>query len=156
MFFDSKESELREHLLLEAHVNSSDRVMQTGLTGESVFDVKRTLARSPRILQRDENKGIHVHKGSRFTSTQFLSALTGNKKVPFLGDLPLLGHFFRTDSKDRSKQNLLVFITPTIVQDEDFQPTKTDFLKTKLPAHDAVDKDPGPWDSGKPAKWSKP
>ncbi len=84
------------------------------------------------------------------------SLQTGNKKVPFLGDLPLLGHFFRTDSKDRSKQNLLVFITPTIVQDEDFQPTKTDFLKTKLPAHDAVDKDPGPWDSGKPAKWSKP
>jgi hypothetical protein len=82
MFFDSKESELREHLLLEAHVNSSDRVMQTGLTGESVFDVKRTLARSPRILQRDENKGIHVHKGSRLTSTQFLSALTGNRKVP--------------------------------------------------------------------------
>jgi hypothetical protein len=82
MFFDSKESELREHLLLEAHVNSSDRVMLTGLTGESVFDVKRTLARSPRILQRDENKGIHIHKGSRLTSTQFLSALTGNKKVP--------------------------------------------------------------------------
>ena len=47
-----------------------------------MFDVKRTLARSPRILQRDENKGMHVHKGSRFSSTQFLTALTGNKKVP--------------------------------------------------------------------------
>ena len=84
------------------------------------------------------------------------SVQTGNTKVPFLGDLPLLGHFFRTDSKDRNKQNLLIFITPTIVQDEDFQPTKTDFLKTRLPAHDSVDKDWSFWDSGQPAKWSKP
>ena len=81
-FFDSKESELRERLLLEIHVGSSNRVELTGLTGESVFDVKRSLARSPQILQRDENKGMHVHKGSRFSSTQFLTALTGNKKVP--------------------------------------------------------------------------
>ncbi len=84
------------------------------------------------------------------------SVQTGNTKVPFLGDLPLIGHVFRTDSKDRNKQNLLVFITPTIVQDEDFQPTKTDFLKTRLPAHDSVDKDWSFWDSGQPAKWSKP
>ncbi len=84
------------------------------------------------------------------------SVQTGNTKVPFLGDLPLIGHIFRTDSKDRNKQNLLVFITPTIVQDEDFQPTKTDFLKTRLPAHDSVDKDWSFWDSGQPAKWSKP
>ncbi len=81
-FFTSDESELRERLLLEIHVSSSKRVQLTGLTGESVFDVKRTLARSPRILQRDENKGIHVHTGSRLSSTQFLNALTGNKKVP--------------------------------------------------------------------------
>jgi len=82
MFFDSKESELREHLLLEAHVKSSDRVRLTGLTGDSVFDVNRTLARSPRKLQRDEKKGIHVHKGSRLSSAQFVNALTSNKKVP--------------------------------------------------------------------------
>ena len=81
---------------------------------------------------------------------------TGNIKVPVLGDIPILGHFFRTDSKDRNKQNLIIFITPTIVEEEDFQPTKTDFLKTPLPAKDAVDKDWSFWDSGKPAKWSKP
>jgi hypothetical protein len=37
---------------------------------------------SPRRLQRDEAKGIHVHKGSKFSSEQFVKALTGNKKVP--------------------------------------------------------------------------
>ena len=53
----------------------------------------------------------------------------GNTKVPVLGDIPVLGYLFRSDSKNRLKQNLLIFITPTIVQDADFQPTKTDFLK---------------------------
>lgn len=39
-------------------------------------------AGGPRRLQRDEAKGIHIHKGSKFSSQQFVNALTGNKKVP--------------------------------------------------------------------------
>jgi Flp pilus assembly secretin CpaC len=78
-----------------------------------------------------------------------------NVKVPVLGDIPVLGYLFRSDSKSRNKQNLTVFITPTIVQDEDFQPTKTDFLKTRPPKTDSVDKDWSAWDSGQPKDWSK-
>ena len=77
-----------------------------------------------------------------------------NTKVPVLGDLPLLGHAFRSDSKNRQKQNLLIFITPTIVSEDDYQPTKTEFLKT--PVADSVEGDWGAWDSGKPLDWSKP
>jgi type II secretory pathway component GspD/PulD (secretin) len=77
-----------------------------------------------------------------------------NTKVPILGDIPVLGHAFRSDAKSRQKSNLLIFITPTIVQDEDFQPTKTDFLKT--PVSDSVEGEWGAWDSGKPLDWSKP
>jgi len=36
-------------------------------------------------------------------------------KVPVLGDLPLFGRFFRSESKSTSKRNLIVFVTPTIV-----------------------------------------
>ena len=42
---------------------------------------------------------------------------TANTKVPVLGDIPLLGLAFRKDTKERNRQNLIVFITPTIVQD---------------------------------------
>ena len=38
--------------------------------------------------------------------------------VPFLQDIPLLGRLFRNDSVTVSKQNLLVFIRPTIVRDD--------------------------------------
>jgi type II secretory pathway component GspD/PulD (secretin) len=79
-----------------------------------------------------------------------------NVKVPLLGDIPILGYLFRSDSKNRNKQNLLVFVTPTIVQDQDFQPTKTDFLKTPVPTKDEVDTDWSAWDSGKPKDWSQP
>jgi type IV pilus assembly protein PilQ len=79
-----------------------------------------------------------------------------NVKVPVLGDIPGLGYLFRHDSKSRTKANLLVFLTPTIVQDEDFQPTKTDFLKTPVPTKDVFEGDWSAWDSGKPRDWSKP
>jgi hypothetical protein len=54
------------------------------------------------------------------------------------------------------KDNLIVFITPTIVQDEDFQPTTTDFLKTPVPRKDSIEGPWSSWDSGKPRDWSKP
>ncbi|HMO65099.1 MAG TPA: hypothetical protein PKE47_07745, partial [Verrucomicrobiota bacterium] len=36
-------------------------------------------------------------------------------KVPFLGDIPFVGRLFRSESTAASKKNLMVFITPTIV-----------------------------------------
>lgn len=53
-------------------------------------------------------------------------------KVPLLGDIPGLGWAFRSENKSLNKQNLLIFITPTIVKDTDFQPSISgDFLQTK-------------------------
>ena len=80
-------------------------------------------------------------------------------KVPILGDLPGMKYVFGSSSKDRRKSNLLIFVTPTIVQDEDFQPTQTDFLQRKPPADQAdgeiapFDK---PWDGVEPYDWTKP
>jgi type IV pilus assembly protein PilQ len=36
-------------------------------------------------------------------------------KVPFFGDIPLFGELFRSRSFNKTKQNLLVFITPTVI-----------------------------------------
>jgi len=76
-------------------------------------------------------------------------------KVPLLGDIPYLGGLFRSDSKNRTKSNLIVFITPTIVQDADFQPTKSEYLKTPAVTRDDLEGDWSAWDSGKPASWGK-
>jgi general secretion pathway protein D len=39
--------------------------------------------------------------------------------VPFLKDIPYLGALFRSDAKERTKTNLLVFIRPYILRDRD-------------------------------------
>lgn len=40
-------------------------------------------------------------------------------KVPFLGKIPIIGQLFRSDRKEVSKKNLMVFIKPTIINDFD-------------------------------------
>jgi general secretion pathway protein D len=55
--------------------------------------------------------------------TVVIAGLMENKKsdnesqVPGLGDVPLFGRLFKTTSKEERKTNLMVFITPRIVQD---------------------------------------
>jgi type II secretory pathway component GspD/PulD (secretin) len=80
---------------------------------------------------------------------------TENTKVPVLGDIPGVGLLFRFDSKRRQKSNLIVFVTPTIVEDSDYQPTKSDYLQTPVPTSDSIEGDWSAWDSGKPKDWSK-
>lgn len=43
--------------------------------------------------------------------------VTGQTKVPFLGDLPYMGRLFRQDTKSETKRELLIFITPKILTD---------------------------------------
>ena len=79
-------------------------------------------------------------------------------KVPILGDIPGLGKLFSSESKEVNKVNLLIFITPTIVTDTDYQPsTSGEFLKSKQQSM----KDPldakSAWDSAQKAgEWSNP
>ncbi|WP_160151690.1 type IV pilus secretin PilQ family protein [Microbulbifer sp. ALW1] len=44
--------------------------------------------------------------------------IEGETKVPFLGDIPFLGHLFKRTSREEDKRELLIFITPRIMQDE--------------------------------------
>ena len=41
------------------------------------------------------------------------------KKVPFLGDIPLVGRLFKSTSTSRTKRNLMVFLRPTIVRNSE-------------------------------------
>jgi general secretion pathway protein D len=41
------------------------------------------------------------------------------EKVPFLGDLPLIGKLFSSTGKSHSKKNLMVFIHPIILKDDE-------------------------------------
>ncbi len=40
----------------------------------------------------------------------------GSDRVPIVGDLPILGAFFRYDARKRQKVNLMIFLKPTVVR----------------------------------------
>lgn len=42
----------------------------------------------------------------------------GSQRVPVLGSIPLLGRLFRNDAVEVTKTNLLIFIRPTIIRDD--------------------------------------
>nr|WP_157097583.1 type II secretion system secretin GspD [Photobacterium sp. J15] len=39
------------------------------------------------------------------------------QKIPILGDIPILGHLFKSTTTSKGKTNLMVFIKPTIIRD---------------------------------------
>ncbi|WP_180084636.1 type IV pilus secretin PilQ family protein [Acinetobacter sp. YH12145] len=59
------------------------------------------------------NNGETVVLGGIFEQQNTLS----QTKVPFLGDLPYVGRLFRKDTKSDKKTELLIFVTPRIVND---------------------------------------
>lgn len=59
------------------------------------------------------NNGETVILGGVFEQTTSNS----QTKVPFLGDIPYIGALFRKDTKSDDKQELLIFVTPRIVND---------------------------------------
>jgi general secretion pathway protein D len=79
-------------------------------------------------------------------------------KVPLLGDIPGLGFMFRSEDKQMNKENLLIFITPTIVRDTDFQTsTSGEFLSSKPEVLKQTMNPNTAWDSPVPkGEWSDP
>jgi len=49
----------------------------------------------------------------------FTESTTDNEyKIPFFGDLPGLGVLFRNRSKEITKREMLIFITPKVIADK--------------------------------------
>jgi len=55
-----------------------------------------------------------------------------DSKVPLLGDIPLLGHLFKRTAKQNSKTELLIFLTPHVVQHPEDLSKLTEIERGKL------------------------
>ena len=108
-------------LKLTPHINEKGYItMDINQTIQKIQEETRELA-NPSVFNREIISKVTV-KDSRTIvigglirdDIQFIE-----QKVPFLGDIPLLGLFFRRTKKQRLRTNLMVFITPTIVTDDE-------------------------------------
>lgn len=73
----------------------------------------------PSIDKRELNTQVLVSNGETIVLGGVYEQETNDtvNKVPLLGDIPLLGALFRQTSKANTKRELLIFITPKIVQE---------------------------------------
>ncbi|WP_448549573.1 type II secretion system secretin GspD [Thalassotalea fusca] len=57
------------------------------------------------------------------------------QKVPLLGDIPIIGHLFKSTSNTSRKRNLMVFLRPTIIRDgksmKDLSREKYNFIRAR-------------------------
>ena len=73
---------------------------------------------APNIDVRSANTVVVTPSGK----TVVIGGLIGNtksenvSKIPFLGDIPLIGNLFKQTTKSAQKQELLIFVTPHIVE----------------------------------------
>jgi len=74
-------------------------------------------AQAPQISQRTASTTATVKDGDSFVIGGLLqdNEIRSLNKLPFVGDLPLIGAFFRQISTSRSQDNLYVIVTPHIV-----------------------------------------
>lgn len=65
------------------------------------------------------NTNVLVDNGETVVLGGIFEQQTANSqtKVPFLGDIPYIGRLFRKDIKSENKRELLIFVTPRIVND---------------------------------------
>ena len=75
----------------------------------------------PALTVRRVDTTVELGSGQSFAIAGLLqesTTLTGNA-VPFLGDVPILGALFRSDSFQRNETELVILVTPYIVQPAD-------------------------------------
>ena len=85
-------------------------------TEVSTIDNSVAVNNQPGFLTRQTDSEINVQAGQ----TMVISGLVNNdlardvQKVPFLGDLPVLGPLFRSTNFRNGRTDLIIFVTPTV------------------------------------------
>ncbi len=104
------------------------------LTGETVA-ISDT-ASQPIIAKRSAQTRVGVRSGKTIVIGGLMEdrVTESVNKVPFLGDIPLIGELFKRTVKNKSKTELLIFLTPHVANDPDDIPgmSKEEVGGTKL------------------------
>jgi len=120
-------------LKLTPHITTGDKItVELYVEANSVLGSTSTASLNtiipPNLAKRDIRTKISIQDGSTIVVGGLMRTTTTEteNKVPLLGDIPLLGWFFKNKSKEDTKTNLLVFITPRVVTDPEKMKKITD------------------------------
>ena len=86
--------------------------------GDATFQFGGATVSSPVIDKRTLESNVLIKSGDTLAIGGLLQdeSTKGRTKVPGIGDVPILGYLFQERLNTRTKRNLLVFVTPTIIK----------------------------------------
>jgi general secretion pathway protein D len=105
-------------LKITPHINESNFVrLEIDQELEEVEDIDPTLG--PTTSRRRVTNTVVVRDQQPVVVGGLIRDIEneGVNKVPFFGDIPVLGHLFRRTVRRTEKKNLLMIIIPTIIED---------------------------------------
>jgi general secretion pathway protein D len=99
---------------------------------------------APIVNQRQAETTVSVKDGESVILGGIMRSIVTSKvkKLPLLGDIPLLGELFTSRERSKTKTELLVFLTPRIVRDNDDAQALREETENQLnrPVKDQIDK----------------
>ena len=107
---------------------------------EAVPSADTSLAGSPTILNRQLSTSLTLRDGG---SLLMGGLITGNQSggttgVPVLGQIPVLGHLFRTDTVQENRTELMVMVTPYVIADHEEGWELTRRIREQLDLHTQI------------------
>ena len=80
---------------------------------------------APDIKIKQLSSIVKVKNNKKVLLGGLIQTRTENKvnKIPFLGDIPILGHAFRSKKKVKSKSELIIVMTPKLVRGDEEEPS---------------------------------
>ncbi len=112
--------EFREALLLTEvtpQITPNGNVIMDIKVTKNEVNFQRTVQGNPTISKREVETQVVVGNGETVVlgGVYEISSLTQLQSVPFFGDLPFLKHLFRNTVNANTKAELLIFVTPRVL-----------------------------------------
>ncbi len=146
------EKEFGNTLVVRPTINKDDyitlsiRPAISNKVGDAVFNFAGATVASPIIDLRQLESNVLIQSGDTLAVGGLLQdeIRKTKTKVPFLGDIPLVGYFFSERVNERTKRDLLIFVTPSIIA-ENLGTGLEDQMMTGLKNVDEEYADPNGW-----------
>ena len=102
------------------HITPDNRIIMALKVTKNEADKVLQVDGNPYINKRSVETNVLVDNGETIVLGGVFERERNTKKeqVPWLGDLPILGNLFKNDARMETNQELLIFVTPRILQQE--------------------------------------
>ena len=102
------------------HVIDDDSLRLSIITKKDELDFTRTVAGNPTVITKNAVTNVILYDGQ----TTVIGGLNketqskGDAGVPLLKDIPLFGYLFKSESRENEMEEVLIFITPHILDEK--------------------------------------